>query len=446
MNTVPAQKKSRLPVILFIITVIVVGYYVLFGQGGITQKIAEQKVAEFASTFNNSFKAKGEDGTFTYGAIHVERDGVKQRVVVTNPTVTFKEPNKTSSITSDLLFIYPDNVKFTGFEIVFPNALKISPGELENSELIPSKPVTVNISTQKGLISAFDIKLPDALTFKHYIGQPSPQTLTSEYAVTMANPAEFSGQVNEQGALIAAKLLLKDFTSTDIRQNKKGITAKELSFDLNNKDLGDNKTRLTYKVTMNTLELPEELPIKGPFTFEADLNMEGQLAALPSESPQASPQGEIKLELNTLKFASAGYSITANASLLTTSAEALPTGEGNIIFTHPAVLINDLIKTEVLEETQRPLIDHILTKITGRPLAENDPLNISIKRSATDQAVRIGNTTFDEVVALVMQSMMNGAASKTLSAPQQSLPPYSGGVITAPPVAKIPAPDADAQP
>lgn len=454
--TLPAasflKKNPLLKFALLGVVVLVVAWLLLF-RSGIDKALVRQKLDEYAAMLQERGRANGRDVSFTYSDVEVEGGLFSRHAVVHNPSVSLKPlegDGKGNSIviSTPEMLIYPESRDLSAMRLSLPQPVNFAaPEEPEKSllKITSSSPFDVTVAqTMQNKVPYTKVahKSPESLDFTFLREQRAEgaEDATPEivpvYDTIVMNVA--SGSTLETSFAQDDS----DFGKVDIAYGKISMLPKSApegvitvdgvnvhwSYGLNNKGV----TVMENKSHVGPITgAPDVLPY-APIELTIDGNYQGIAMSADKTKAEDAIIALRKLELSTKES-----TLTATADFTANPADILPVGKAHVKLTNTPFVREQLQKRGVLTPEKEEWVAAIVKQVTGTAFDQVKDIELPIERSRGG-AFKIGNSTFEEVFALVLKqalkAQMPGDPAKKSLAP--ALPD-----ATKPKPAAIPVPD-----
>lgn len=431
-NTQPAKSSTRkfaLPVVIAIIVIGAIGY--VTSKAGLDKALVKEAVDNFAANVKQS-----SNGTlaFSYDDIKIAGGFTDRHAIITEPTLTqTANEEQILTFTTEKILVHPSSRDLSSLTLELPHALKAFKSE-DSAEkptltIIPKTAIKVDVSEKTIGTRAFvhsHIALPESMLIdgpEAERGKPWNQfdatlkaggSITTSFTTDADAPTGLGDTVVNVRSLVLtpqhepADTITIDTVSSHYsnQQNDKAISTVSL-----NTDIGP--------ITANSKVLPYgamEVSIEGVF--------EGLLSNAPADFAEGgSNEKSLKLKTFTLKTEKAA--LYANADFVSGAKDVLPVGTANITLENATFVFDELKRHKLLKSSDEAIMQQLVQQITGKALGAEKDLSIDITR-VRDGAFQIGNTTFEELMALVLRGALTpqnfapsaGEMPKGLKAPE----------------------------
>lgn len=196
-----------------------------------------------------------------------------------------------------------------------------------------------------------------------------------------------------------------------------------------------------YNVNVNTLfaidsageKLPEQ---KTGEEKPGEEKPDAQSAAAAGAANDIAGEGPNKnrdVVLKQFMISNPDFKISASGNFSNIKGDPLPSGEVNVDIEN----VQQFLASDLVTPENRPLLENVLVKITGKPLADQTQVTIPLKREKMGMFF-VGKSNFEEIAAIWFSGMM-------MSTPPGEIPPITPGIkapeepVTGEPVPEEPA-------
>ncbi len=449
----PKKKRSLiLPIAAGVVALAVAGF--LASRAGLDKALVKQQVDDFIARLHEQGAQQGRDITLTYADLEVAGGLTNKHVVMKAPVLTVKplasqaavpaadkKATDALRITTPQVAIYPDAVDLSALTVKAADAINFAGEEAPEKSLLkvtPSAPIAVSVANiKKGDVpySEISASLPPKLEMV-YLRETQAEgkeeetpTLVPVYetlSVTMDAGGSTKTSLAEDGSgLGTAATSYRNIVFTPEKAPDQALTIAEISGNwsnsLNEKKLNVITAALKFgPVTSANADAPYQ-----PVALELDASFEGAMPKTPESIANTQSQDSV-MTLKTFSLTTKDASLKASANFTANTADVLPVGTANITLTNAPYVLAELKKHELLSPANEQLVTLVLERVTGTPVAQLTDVVIPIERARAG-AFKVGNSTFEELFALLLQHAMAAGKGKIVPAPSAEPAPVMDG-------------------
>ena len=384
--------------------------------------LIETQIKQLSETIAAEAQQQGSQASLTYDKL--ESDGKK--AIISGLTFTMREQDGHLTVTTPEMHLTSRNFAMTDYRVEVPQNILIDSNEGKAS-IAYNKALTIDTSyTRKDGLNyyAYDVLLPSQITLTSDKNAPAgegetPAPVHEELVLTMDEGATVKG-MTESVSRMPVTIVMKAAHIKGVRNEKPGIGIDniDVAYDMA-KESGD-KHRLTYKINVDRIAVPEEMATGSPYDFRLDAVLTGDLPGGIAAMPQM-PQGEMTVKINDLTLSTANYKLAGMLDFASKPDDPLPVGSGNITVEHFDFILTQLEKSGMIDPQTRNLANAMVTKITGKGLDENTNLSIALKREP-GQSFYIGNSTMEELMGVMQAGALPPQTGAPGDAPAAGVP------------------------
>jgi hypothetical protein len=452
-------------------------------RAGLDKALVKQQVDGFIVQLRESAKAQGRHVDLTYRDLEVAGGLTNKHVVMHDPVFTIKpleptpnvatqeQPTNALRVTTARVLLFPKAADLSALSIEAHDPIDLAGEEDPTKSLLKissPKPLTVTVANTRigdALYSELDAALPAALTFV-YLRETQAEgkeeetpTLVPVYK-TLTLTAQEGGRLTtrfaqDHSGLGEATIDYRNIVITPEDAPGEALTVAEIvgawANSLNEKKQSSMQAKLSFgPVTSANPETPyQPVALKLEGSFEAGVAPAAAAATAPAQGTEAAPEAvapaagapESVITLKEFALTTKDANLTATANFTASATDVLPVGNANLTLTNAPFVLAELQAAGLLDEADSATVVSILERVTGTKAAEMKDIIIPIER-ARGGAFRIGNSTFEELFALLLQGAMQSNASEDASAEEGAEPGDEEEGEAAPLMPQLP--DADA--
>jgi len=158
-----------------------------------------------------------------------------------------------------------------------------------------------------------------------------------------------------------------------------------------------------------------------PVSLTLDATYEG---AMPKTAQTISgiQSPESAMKLTSFSLTSKEASVKASANFTANASDVLPVGTASLSLANVPFMLSELRKYRVLNDQTSPLVEQVLQRMTGVPIAEMTDVTIPIER-VRGGSFTIGKTTFEELFALFLKEALQVKQGGEATIPEGLKPP-----------------------
>lgn len=395
-------KITRQHLLLGIAILVIAGVGFVLKPSGLDKALVEKELQNFAKALAENPGTKEYNPKLTYGAIEIGGGFSTRYAVVRDTKLSVTDKGSEIVISTPEVKLVPLSKDLSSGQVLFGD-LDVQEAGALLAKIDFNDTVAYNYSYGKvdgKKITKFNFNLKDGMKVTGADGKV--------VEVSYDNDPTIEGQMDLEGFDAQNEFTLKNFKVKEAETGEV-FNAETLSIKSKNVAAEGSKRNMSTQVELSNVlpvgldTLYGALSVKGDFDFTADMASLSNAATLPADS---------QLKIRSLEIGGKEFKANVTADLNTTAVDPLPAGIANLTVQNFAYLYNNIIKVAGPETTQ--LVDAILSKATGSPIADLKDLSLDFKREPGGTSY-IGKATFEEVAALamplIMQQMMAAPAS-----------------------------------
>lgn len=375
-------------------------------------------VKEAVDNFSAELKASSNDTlSFSYEDITIEGGFRDRHAIIKNPVLQQSPEGMESEqhiyYTTNAITLHANASDLSSMKLLMPHPIKGFKGSTMEGEaqltVIQKAPVVAHIeSTKQDGIPFVEtrIELPDSMLVdgpESERGEPWNQfTLGLKEGGTVFLSHSTAPDAPE--GLGKTDINLQDIVITPEHDAKDEIRIAQFVSHYGNVQDDKGKSKVSMTTDIGPITGSESALPYGPIEFSLNASYEGLLSTAPEDF--ASNQGNEKaLKIETLSLKAKEAALYATADFVSGAKDILPVGTANITLENVPFILKEMRKHKVLDASKEALFDAVVSEVTGTKLAETKDLTIDVKR-VRDGAFQIGNSTFEELMALVLRSAL----------------------------------------
>lgn len=477
LQSTTVTKKKRglvLPIAAIIVAIAVVGF--IASRAGLDKALVKQQLDQFAADLKERGRAQGRDLALTYGELDVVGSFASKHVVVHDVSLAVKplesQPHPEGKkqidaivVTTPSAEIYPQSVDLSSLRVHLPEPINVAAMDAPEKSLlkVTSNVPLITTVTQKTVNNVVyndvSYQSPTNMEFTYLREEQAKgeeektPTIEQVYDTLNFSTAQGSGFTSTMAAdksgLGEMKLSYKEITLTPKAAPEGALKIAEMTGNWSN-TLNANKLNVLHgalkfgPVTADNAAVPYL-----PLALDVDATYEGAMPKTPEAIASIQPQ-ESSMVLKNFSLTAKDASLKATANFTASATDVLPVGTANVALTNAPFVLGEFRKYGLLNEHTEPMVDSVILLVTGQPLAQLKDLTIPVER-ARGGSFKIGNTTFEELVAVFLKQAIQvrsgqppvapSADSPVMPAPDTAgapLPATVPGTIVAPAVAEPP--------
>jgi len=423
-----STRKFILPVAIVIVLIGVIGF--IASQAGLDKALVKQAVDRFAADLAKSTAESPAQMTLTYKDIRLEGGFSSRFAIIESPEI--REKNlRDESVTiyrTPEIELHPTSADLSSMRIEAARPITIV-GNAESSApattvITQKSAITVDVAPEQKngrTYIATNVSLPDAFLLD---GSADEAGAPWQMTVTMAPGATIKRSVIEGGSdwtsLSDSSVSAKTIKIVPEGKPERTITIDAIESSFSNTLNEQNLNVVDINANIGPISGSKDVLPYGAITAALELNFEGALARSPEAFAEAK-SNESSIKLKTLSLKSENAALYATADFVSGASDLLPVGTANITVENLPFVLEELHKTAVLDEQNEKLLATVVERTTGQPIGTVKDLSIDIKR-VRDGAFQIGNTTFEEIMALVLKSALTNKMAPAVMPDAPAMP------------------------
>lgn len=421
-ETKSTSRKFILPVILVILLIGGLGY--VASKAGLDKALVKQAVDHFAADLAASTEHAPAHMTLTYDDIRLEGGLTNRHAILVNPAIK-EVSRRDQSVThyrTDEVALYPTSTDLTSLRLEIAKPVRVFRADetLAAATITQRSAIIVNVGPETRGDKNYTITtvaLPDA-----FLIDAHPDNITDPWnrlTLTLAPGATMKRSMIEGGAdwtsLSDSSFTAKDIKITPDAKPADAVTIASIDTSFTNTLNEQNLNHVTLNANIGPIDSSDELLPYGPLTAIIELDFEGVLRRSPEAFAEAK-SNESSLKLETFSIKGKDAAIYATADFVSGATDVLPVGTANLTVENLPFVLGELRAREKLKPQEEQILAAVIQRATGKKLGDTTDLTIDIKR-VRDGAFQIGDTTFEEVMALVLKGALSGKMDAPTEAP-----------------------------
>ena len=417
-------KKRRFAKRLTIGVFAVVAFLFVLTQVGLDKALVKSKVDHYIEVMKQRGHEQNRDIEITYSDIEVVGGFTSRHAIIHDPKMVIRplkpepvQPGKDPKadnlvVTTPSVMLYPKSRDLSSLRVSLPEAINVAAEDAPEKSLLKiasSSPldVTVAQSTERGVAyTSVGYTAPSSIDFT-YLREKQAEGV--EDATPNLVPVYDTMHVTfAPDSTIATKIANDDSNLGKADVNFKTITLAPQSAPTGVITIAGIETHWSSTLNDKNVSVVEQQVNIGPMTGAADvlpyapiqLVVDATLEGMNAHAGAAAENPTITLK--KLMLSTKDSTLTATANFTTNPADVMPVGSAHLNLTNIPFIRSELHKHEVLTPENEAWLADMMQKITGTPFDQLKDADIAIDRPKGG-AFKIGNTTFEEMVAMVLQ-------------------------------------------
>lgn len=440
--------KCSILAVLTLLTALVALWFVWFGAPSlISREIVEQNLQRLSADLSELAAEHGKEAKLTYSSVEIEGWGYNKKAVVLNPVVEISSvggewkkgskfsaatdkmiveadpvnPNRVALLASGTIGIDEDGVRKTvGFSepIRYYYTIAQIDGKKQEQQdiVIPKQIVIATVSEAKNCVdgdAGCAVKQQEEIAKEQtaigFLNNPTVRIVSS---------ADFGNR------FLSYDLSSMEITSGD--GSKANFGSIIGSLDKGNAD-GEGKTISKYNLAVSDLVFSNAGNVSKPYDMKLDMAMvDDKVPAVEDVKPEGDkaeaaktvePDSETynsevykksianrpnkKVTINQFSVSRQDFSLNAAGEINIENSDPLPYGLVKLNVEHlPQFMTSEMVPAEM-----RGVVEGVLVKMTGKPLAGQDNLAIDFKREKNG-VFYLGQTTFEALAATFLSDIL----------------------------------------
>lgn len=424
-----APKSSRkffLPVVIAIIAIGAIGY--LASKMGLDRALVKESVDHFAADLQSS---SNDTLNFSYKDIKIEGGWSDRHAVLIEPKLEQSpqglESEEKIIYTTEAALLYAGSSDLSSLKIVLPHPIKGYKAQDTSGEVsltvtqrtpfeIEAEQVTIN---GKPFIAS-EIKIPDSLLVdgpQSERGEAWNQFTVSSKPGALVKNTHSTAPDAPQG-LGSTEIMIEELVLTPENNAEGAISVAKVASNYSNSQTKSGSSSVAVTADVGPITGSASALPYGPIHFTMDMKYEGLLSSAPEDFANDTTN-EKSLKLETFNLKAKDAALYATADFVSGAKDVLPVGTANITIENAPFILDELRKNGVLDQKNEAMLSAVTQQITGKKLGEEKDVSIDVKR-VRDGAFQIGNTTFEELMAIVLRAAFSN--KMPASEPQATIP------------------------
>lgn len=434
-TTAPCRKsrKYALVAVGVIIAVGVAGYVV--SKLGLDRALVKESVDNFAA----NLQASSHDTlSFSYKDIKIAGGLTDRHAILIEPKLEQSpeglESEQKITYTTEEAVLYPTSSDLSSLKIVLAKPIKGYKGS--DAAGGPSITVTQRVPFEidagqkdingKPFIES-KVSIPDSLLVdgpESERGKPWNQfTVSLKPGAHILNTHSTASDAPE--GLGKTDIALDEVTLTPEHDASDAISIAKVHTHYENKQADSGSSQVEVTADVGPITGSEKSLPYGPIEFTANLSYDGLISNAPQDFANQQETGEKSLKLETFSLKAKDAALYATADFVSGAKDVLPVGTANVTIENMPFILKELRSQKALDAQNEAILAAVIQQVTGKPLEEATDVSVDIKR-VRDGAFQIGNTTFEELAAVVFRAALSGQAPVALPPAEVPMQPESG--------------------
>ncbi len=463
----PGKRRLMKRIILgiFILLLLIGGGAYVASRFGLDKALVTQQLDGWIARAEEKAKEEGVKLDIAYDSITLAGGFTDRHAIIRNLRVTVGgqgmpyEPQETRTYRTAEMQFFPRSHDMQDFSLRLPAPLEMTENQDEHPTmtLISDTPLAFEVEQMTradGEYYEVTHPLPALVTLRYFAGQ---EASGEEEATPELSPRYDAVKIEQQGGVFRylankedSAIGTTEFRAENIRvipvgMEQETVKIAGLSLDYRNQINAEKKNDVTVDISLDNLSAAEEYLPHTPFSAKIAFAFEGALPETP-EQLAATGNRETAFKLEDFSLHTKDANIDATADFITKGDDILPIGTATVTFTNIPSWRNFMKDYELITAPTEELINTILLRTADTRLVDAGDVTLNIQR-VRGGAFEIGNSTFEEVLAILMGNMktpLDAPAPKPTAettAPQNEAAPEQPAES-----AKEPAPAMDAPP
>lgn len=386
---------------------------------GLDRALVKEAVDNFAA----NLQASSHDTlSFTYQDIKIAGGLTDRHAVIIGPKLEQSpeglESAQKITYTTEEAVLYPTSSDLSALKIELAKPIKGYKGSDVEGEAamtaIPRIPFVIDATQKRIKGNSFiesRISIPDSLLIdgpQSERGKPWNQFTVSlkpgAYVVNLHSP-----EADAPEGLGKTEIVLDDVKLTPEHDAEAAITIAKVHTHYENMQADDGGSQVTVTADVGPVTGSEKTLPYGPIELALSLSYDGLLSSAPQDFANQQEEGEKSLKLKTFSLKAKDSALYATADFVSGAKDVLPVGTANVTIENVPFILQELRAQHALDQKNEVILAAITQQVTGKPLGEAKDVSVDIKR-VRDGAFQIGNTTFEELAAVVFRAALSGQA------------------------------------
>lgn len=403
----------------------------LYFSGNYEKEIVKKALDEWSWHVRDAAKANGRDITFTYEDIEIEGGLLGHSVTLIKPKLVnkeyedremlenlknifgqditgkddnFDEPTSTYELQTEEAKVYPKSLDFKTIKVEFSHPFEV----LKNSQIVtfisPKQPWSItHKETEDDRVHylAMRIDLPSRTSFDLRGDQ------VGEYEISFSGDSELhlKNVLNADAVKEGADLSYFSLNSKNVELSGTGfykpVQIKSLDWKIHKKAAKDGWVDMDHQLSVQGLDGDKAITPYGAMAVEANFNLKSPMDFIRYLRQQRMINQKYDLNIANISVTVPEVNVKAEGHLINEDGGMLPTGDAQIHVTD-FTKVRDLLNADkALKPEQWALLDNFMKITVGSGV--NDAKDVTLKlHRAKGEPFRIGNTTFEEALALAL--------------------------------------------
>ena len=436
----PTTKKRRNIIVIMAVAIAVLAVVALIlSRAGFDKTLVKQKIDAYIALVHERGLARGRDITITYSDIALEGNFTSRHAVIQNVVLNVKpskpEPLKPGqpakqdalTVTTPEVVIVPTSMDLSSFRLSLPQPVNFAATDAPEKSLLKiasNVPFDVAVATtNKNRVPyvVIDHTAPGSLDFTYLREQqvqgkeeatPSVVPVYDTLHVAITPGSTIHLDMATDGSNLGTALIdIKQITMAPQSAPEAVMTIAAINAKWSDVVDAKQQNTITAAANLGPLTGPADLMPNAPFQFV----MDGSYSAAPKvtatatasatvgTTPDVQPQSTIAIRKFALTTRDA--SVNAVGDFTSTVGDVLPVGKLSLNIVNVPFIRTQLQNNGAITADNAEWVNGVVQQITGTPFDQLKDVTIPIER-VRNGAFKIGNSTFEELIAVVLKKIM----------------------------------------
>jgi hypothetical protein len=412
-DAAPKKFSTRRYVLLAATVILVIGIVAFVASRvGLDKAMVRVALDRFAEEVAHSGQSKGKTIEFLYDDVKMVGGLLSRHANIINPRfVDRTDPQKIGMVHTSEVAVYPYNSALTSLRLELEKPLRVLNTDTLDatplSTITQKTPILIEISPEGDNLLYVKQSLPEVLL----VDGPEAERANpwNNFTIRMASGGftEYTAELDpEQGPKPRKSIIsLSNITLTPETKPEDVVTIETVDWNFTQEVGEDKRNSVVLNAAVGPVTGSETQLPYGPMEFSVALSMEG---VEPGASPQTFAEvdsHESAFKLENLSLKSKNAALYATADFVSGAKDVLPVGTANITVENLPYILAELKKHEAITDLDIKLAGDLVGATTGKQMVDMKDVSIDIKR-VRDGSFQIGNSTFEELMALLLKGAL----------------------------------------
>jgi|GEM_PF-3013815 len=448
-------------------------WFVWFGPSSLINKeLVESNLQRLSSQLGAFASEHGKEAKISYGEIEIAGWGYGKKAIVHNPVVEVSVKgegvSKAWAASTNSVLVESDSVNSGRVILLIADAINISEDGKARETVTFSEPLKYGyLATQIGAEQSAqqDVYIPKKITISQldasgvaaggdcansdagcasqegasakaqttisFINAPTLQIISSQQSEKSSISYDFSGM---------------EITSNDGNKLIVGTAAGKF----NKENEAEGKPSIKYNFTLGDVVVSDATHTSKPYAFNFDVAVSGDSSAAPAvapapvtvdggtaQEPAKTPEvaaasvassGQ-KIALNNLSVSGQDFKVHASGNILVEAGDIMPSGLVELKIDN----VPQFLSSELVPADSRGLVEGLLEKMAGKPVAKEESISIPLKREKNG-TFYLGQANFEALAASALSDTLMGRPASDYHAPDKAAAPVVAPSVAEPTV------------